>query len=520
MNKLNSKLYYVISTIALALLSLSVCFTLYHFFTYNTYDVAFFDPFKVMTAQLTDMYFTFSSLLPDLWSVLQTSNTFYIDLISGYVGDIIATLVFFMIGALLVFAGIMSKPSGNCKGPESDPREYMFTHRRFAPLKVLAMPWNIIPALWSHKKVPVIIPIIFLPLMVPFALYADVIVIVVYAIMAPIMALRIKLAAKKDREKYDAAVGIAICPKCKRTFYQPKVRCKCGSVFEYPVPDKHGLTEHTCNKGHVMPCTNANGARGRLQCVCPHCNEDIPSHEARPVVFSMVGAVGAGKTALIVSAAESIAAKAKSKAFITELATPGITPNMHAIKDVLPPTVAGELDTECMFVWSRELDARELMFNDISGTEFEPREDKVIFQDYYKYTDGFVFAIDPMAVMAFHKSDSPIKSNKTTVSGTLESFYNTFAMVTGTSPSTRSGVPVAVVLTKMDNPRVSAAIRDNGAEGFLREHGEGDFVKNLQIMFTDVKYFTVSSIGADANAADPFLWITAKKDREFVSKLS
>ena len=520
MNKLNSKLFYAFAAVVLAFLVLGTFYTLYHLFTFNVYDVAFFDPFKVQTESFENMYFTFSQVLPELWAFLQTSNSFYVNLLADYVGDAIATLLFFAIGVALVIMGLFSKPSGNCKGPESDPREYIFTHRRLAPLKILAMPWNAITACWNFKKVPVIIPIIFLPLMAPFALYADVLLIVIYVIAAPVMALRIRSAAAKDKEVYDDAVGVAICPKCKRTFYQPKVKCKCGSVFDYPVPDRHGLVEHTCNKGHSMPCTNENGARGRLACVCPHCNMDIPLHEAKPTVFSMVGASGSGKTAMMVSAAEIIAAKAKSKAFITELSTPGISPNMQAIKDILPPTVSGELDTECMFVWSRELDARELMFNDISGGEFEPKEDKVIFQDYYKYTDGFVFAIDPMAVMAFHKSDSPIKSNKTTVSGTLESFYSIFTMVTGASPSARSGVPVAVVLTKMDNPRVAAAIRENGAEGFLRAYGEGDFVRNMQIMFTDVKYFTVSSVGGEANAHEPFLWITAKKDKTFVSKLS
>ena len=178
MNKLNSKLFYAFAAIVLAFLVLGTFYTLYHLFTFNVYDVAFFDPFKVQTESFQNMYFTFSQVLPELWAFLQTSNSFYVNLLADYVGDAIATLIFFAIGVALVIMGLFSKPSGNCKGPESDPREYIFTHRRLPPLKILAMPWNAITACLNFKKVPVIIPIIFLPLMAPFALYADVLLIV------------------------------------------------------------------------------------------------------------------------------------------------------------------------------------------------------------------------------------------------------------------------------------------------------------------------------------------------------
>lgn len=521
MNKLNSKIYYAVAGTAAALLSLTFLYTMLHIRSTGAFDIALFDPYKLILAlPFLDWYVLLSEILPQMWTLLNTASEFYADLVSEFLPATYAVLLFSSAGFLLVLFGIFSGPSRNCKGPEENPREYIFTSRRRWLAKSLAMPWNSYAAMFRAKYVPVIIPIFFTPFIIPFALAADIIILVAVLIAKGIMSVKIKSAAMDDRDVYDSKVGYAVCPKCKRTFRQPKIRCKCGSVFEYPVPGVHGLTEHVCNKGHSIPCTNENGVRGRLPCICPFCNEDIPLHEAKPIVFSMIGAAGSGKTAMMVSAAESIGSMAKSKGMITEFATHGISKDLHAIKDVLPPTVSGESDSECMFMWSRDVDARELIFNDISGTEFEPNDDRLIFQDYYKYTDGYVFAVDPMAVMAFHKSDSPIKSNKTTVSGTLESFYNVYAMVNGTGPSVKSEVPMAIVITKMDNPRVSAAMREaKSPEEFFRKHGESDFVRNLSIMFSDVKYFTTSSLGGNANPADPFLWIMEKKDKEFVSKL-
>jgi GTPase SAR1 family protein len=458
------------------------------------------------------------------WGWLPKSDFGYLDSLDVYYdllgGTGAAAGVFFLMGFVLTALGCISPISRDVKGSAEDPQEYLFTQRPLSILKALLMPWNIFFTLWDLKKVPVIIAIIFLPFIVPFALIADAYLIVVFLILKGIITLRIKLAASKDIETYDRLTQYAVCPKCKRNFHQPLIKCKCGLVISYPIPNAYGITTHTCNKGHNIPSTNSDGARSRLQAVCPHCRKEIQTHEAKPLVLSLVGATGTGKTTLMLSAVEAISAAAKSKAIVTDIVTEGISQAAQRSKEKVSPTQAGELDSECLFLRSRDLPEKEIIINDISGLEFEPDRDKVLFEEYYKYNDGIVFTIDPLAVLAIYNSQSPSKGSKITPVSTLESFYHMFTEVNAYGPSVKSTVPFAVVFTKMDDPRILSAVNaESSPEKFLNKYGQESFVKILRSTFLNVKYFQVASLGDGVNAIDPFKWILEDNDVDLKVKL-
>jgi GTPase SAR1 family protein len=286
------------------------------------------------------------------------------------------------------------------------------------------------------------------------------------------------------------------------------------------VPDAHGVKFHTCNGGHKLPSTNADGGRAALQAVCPRCNGDIVTHEARPLVISMVGSVGSGKTTLMVAAVEQISALAKEKGIVSEIITEGISVKTQRKRSTIPPTTAGELDSEYFFLRSRELSEKEVVINDISGVEFHPDRDKILFEEYYMYNDGIILTIDPLEVMAMHKSQSPAKGSKNTPIATLESFYHMFTEVNGYGPSVKSTVPFAVVLTKMDDPKVKSAVdAEKSPAAFLNKYSHKIMSDIVESAFKNVMYFKVASFGDNCNAIEPFEWILSENDLDLKDRL-
>ncbi|MCL1811383.1 MAG: hypothetical protein FWG41_04095 [Methanomassiliicoccaceae archaeon] len=429
-------------------------------------------------------------------------------------------IALFAIGFALVVAGCASKPTWNLKGGDDDPQEYLFTHRPKALLWCLMIPWNIFTMAWGLKKVPVILPLIFIPFMLPFALIMDAILIVLFAVTWAVMSVRIAQAASKDNAEYEKETQYAICPKCKMNFYQPYVKCKCGLVISYPVPNKYGVKYHFCNKGHKIPSTNADGARAKMRAVCPHCKGEMLTHEAKPLVVSMIGSVGSGKTTMMISAVESMTLLAKEKGIVSEIITDGISLNAQRGKAHVVPTQTGELDSEYFFLRSRELHEKQVVINDISGIEFQPDKDKMLFEEYFRYNDGIIFTIDPLEVMALHHSQSPTKGSKNTPIATLESFYHMFTEVNGYGPAIQSTVPFAVVLTKMDDPRVISTVGAGVSPiDFLNKYSHKMIVDISRSAFKSVRFFKVSSLGENNNAIDPFAWILAENDQDLKKKM-
>ncbi|MDR2699144.1 MAG: hypothetical protein LBB30_05670 [Candidatus Methanoplasma sp.] len=435
-------------------------------------------------------------------------------------GNAYLTMFLFAIGFVLVVAGCASKPTRNLKGKEDDPQEYLFTHRPKAFLFCMMIPWNIFVAAWDMKKAPVILPIILLPFMLPFALIMDLVLAVVFLIVWAVMTVRIKVAASKDLAEYEKETQYAICPKCKRNFSRPNIKCRCGLILSYPVPNRYGVKYHTCNWNHKIPSTSADGIRSKLPSVCPYCKGEMFTHEAKPLVISMVGSVGSGKTTMMISAVESMATMAKEKGVVCEIMTDGISLNAQRTKARVPPTEAGELDSEYLFLRSRDLHEKQVVINDISGIEFQPDKEKILFEEYYRYNDGIIFAINPLEVMALHHSQSPTKGSKNTPVATLESFYHMYTEINGYGPAIKSTVPLAVVLTKMDDPKVRSVVNAEASPvEFLNRYGHRMIAEIARSAFGNVKFFKIASLGDDNTAMEPFAWILSENDPDLKRRM-
>ena len=302
--------------------------------------------------------------------------------------------------------------------------------------------------------------------------------------------------------------SFSVCPKCKRNFSRPKVRCRCGLILDYPVPNEYGYKVHTCNNGHDIPCTH--GRRGDLVTVCPYCDAEIDTRESIPVSIAMVGAVGAGKTTMMLAAVGTITQVARSRDVAVEAITPGVSKQAVAAKDVVAKTASGELDSECLFLRSRDMADRQLIINDISGVEFEPRDGKVLFEEYYTYSDGIVFVFDPVSLEHGGRGATPMD--------VFESFHSMFTQINGVGPGSVSRIPFAVVASR--NDVMSPPLQNANVRKFLIDNGQEGFVKVLESVFSDVRYFAASSVGEDCkSAAAPFWWIVGKSDQELASRV-
>lgn len=445
--------------------------------------------------------------LGDVLSPLTGLYDSFLSTLSGYVSDSTdvrdtVELVLVVAGFVLAAVGMFTKPSLDCQGREN-PAQYLWTHRPKSFLRCLAAPWGLITGAWAKHKALVVVPIVLLPLYAWWALLLTVFLIIPYAVVRAVIGVRIKSAAKKEGREYEKSTQFAVCPKCKRNFVRPKVKCKCGLDLDYPVPNEYGYKNHYCNKGHQIPCTA--GKRSGLRTVCPYCGADIETREAMPVSIAMVGAVGAGKTTMMLAAVGTISAMARTRDVTVEAVTPGISKQSVMAKDVAAKTAPGELDTECLFLRSRTMPDKELLINDISGQEFEPREGKALFEEYYNYTDGIVFAFDPVSLARQRRGSTPME--------VFESFHYMFTQITSSSPSKASTIPLAIVATR--NDIMSPPLGDDRVRHYLIENGQEGFVKVAESLFPNVRYFAVSSYGDDCDgAARPFWWIVSQTDRE------
>lgn len=414
----------------------------------------------------------------------------------------IVSLVFAVLGFVLAAAGMATRPSLEVSGTVN-PAEYMWTHRPGATVKALGAPWGLLTACFRRNKALVIVPVILLVLYLPWSVMMTIVMVVPFLIVKGVVSARMRSAAKRERKDYGNNTQYAVCPKCKRNFERPKIRCKCGLELDYPVPNVYGIRNHTCNNGHQIPCVS--GKRSELRTICPFCGSDIETREATPISIALVGAVGSGKTTLMLASVRTITQMARTRDVSVETVTPGISKNAVAAKDVVAKSAPGELDSECMFIRSRSLQDREIIFNDVSGQEYEAKENKVLFEEFFNYSDGIVFAFDPVALRRQGRGATPTE--------VFESFHYMYTHIKGISPSKVNNVPMAVVATKNDvmNPRLG----DGDVRGFLMENGQDGFVKVLESLFSNVRYFAVNSLGDDCmTAARPIWWIVGESDQE------
>ena len=516
MNGINKTIMAVVSSIALVYSGLCFFLTLHGYISGEGDPIHFyvFFPTDLSNINLETLGFDITawmmSTIPALYDSIGDIGLFQwmYDKIFELITDIDSKMKFYsvmvmlLIGFILAAAGFISKPASDCTG-QTNPAEYLWTHRPNAFAKCLAMPWGIILGAWNKNKILVIVPILLLPLYAPWALMITIALIIPFLLVKLVIGSKITSAAKKESIEYQKNTDFGVCPHCKMSFERPKIKCKCGLILDYPVPNIYGYTVHYCNKGHEIPCTS--GKRANLTTICPHCAKQIQTREARPITISMVGGTNTGKTSLMLSAVDTITRSARTVDVTVDSPSSGLSKEAIAAKDYAPRTVPGETESQILFLRSMKLQDREIVFNDVSGVEFQPAVDKVLFEEYYNYTDGFIFTFDPLAFNREYLRETPHE--------VFDSFHYMYTTIRGIGPSAKTDVPFAVVATKNDlmNPK----LKDEDVRQYLVDNGEENFVAVVESLFSEVRYFAVTAHGSDCGSSmRPVWWIVEHVDRK------
>ena len=408
-----------------------------------------------------------------------------------------------IIGFALSAAGMFTSEPLDVLGDQNRV-QYLWTHRPYAPLICVAAPWGLISSAWKRNKFYAVAPIIALPLYAVWSAIISVALIIPFAIAWAVVSHSISKARKKERLEYRTSTRFAVCPSCRRKFSRPLVVSD-GEMIDYPIPGKYGIKCQTTNKGRKIPCTH--GTRGMLETKCPHCLQLIPTRESYPVCISLAGASGAGKTTLMLASAEMIMAAAKKIDITSETPTAGLSPDIIACRDSAHPTEPGAVNSECLFLKPLSGTGSEIVYSDISGSEFLARKDKDLFEEYYKYTDGIVFVFDPRFA----------RTNMADLIDAFNSFYGMFSTIRGIAPGEPAPIRFAMVASKKD----ISGMENSDVRAYLHKNGGDALIRTVETLFEDVRYFSECGVGnRPKTAAAPILWIAEGAGMESAAKIS
>lgn len=327
------------------------------------------------------------------------------------------------------------------------------------------------------------------------------------------------------------------CPHCHKEMPLPGFRCPCGTEQDIPLfPNFYGIFSHQCSVCNKKLPTLDRWGRAALRRFCPHCKR--PLHEGigkgSNIHIVLVGDTSVGKTNYLVMAIDvckrtlerkyhysvSFPDPQHERTFESNIErldtgralpkTPDLVPPAYNIIIKFPPSLLPKFP-KLLYVY----DARGEIYNDMG---------ELSRQEYYKYTKGIIFIIDPFAIPKYsdqHKIEidnmrkllRPADLDVDVIYGRLkETFENNFSSL---ARGHRYSQSVAIVINKTDalhledelglpaarnlmRQRPSISTEEDAmhilVRDFLNLYGLGNFVRDIEAHF-NVRYFSCSALG-------------------------
>lgn len=335
------------------------------------------------------------------------------------------------------------------------------------------------------------------------------------------------------------------CPSCQRKYGLPVYHCpNCGAPHRYLFPSSYGVYHHRCTCGTLLPTVYVNG-RHHLNASCPHCGARAFPGIHSAVLFPVFGGRSSGKTCFINMALEEMEERANGldcvyHYFYDAQGDQRESARQRMRNGALPDSTSDETLIYYNFYFTpRKAKIHNFIsLCDVKGEVFNQRE-KIESLTGYRYADEVVFVIDPISIDGFRNhlheqgydvahfvySEDSISTILGAMITSLEAMYKT----------KKPRLNLTVVITKGDAPEleeligetaVSRYVSQNGGtrlaarnelcKRFLFQYGESNAYNQLIQNFTNVQFFTVSSLGKDhqegeafvsEHAADPVLWL-------------
>lgn len=344
-------------------------------------------------------------------------------------------------------------------------------------------------------------------------------------------------------------------PGCSRKFTLPYYVCpKCKKLHHKLVPSKYGILKRTCECGEKLPTTFING-RQKLNSVCPYCQCETIKGIHKSILIPVIGGVNAGKTCFINMAINEI--EKKSPAIDLEFQYQHVHGDVYdENKKRIGSGHCPEKTTGDTFkYYNFYLTPKGVKVNnlisicDIAGEVFDDQT-KLNKQQGYRFADGLIAVIDPMAILEFNneikrtlsaKEYSELNQSKKSLNDILSGIINTMEGLYRLKAKDTINKPIMIVFTKSDIPGLSEKIGGKAVEKyisshekmteyeaenilceqFLMEYGESNFLNALKTKFKQVQFFACSALGHNEDGKEfspdnvemPMLWIIDKLSR-------
>ena len=349
----------------------------------------------------------------------------------------------------------------------------------------------------------------------------------------------------------------AQCPSCFKRIRLPAFECRgCSTRFHKQLrPNKYGILRHTCECGAKLGSTYGTG-RYREAAFCPYCLTPLTSALSKPFTVHMVGGTESGKTVYLVSLYHQLKERVK-----TLDKTDLIIPNGYEERFTeldrwfkgrirVPNTVDFTAQTYTLMVDHPSLDVkRQLIVYDIAGEAISGANAAVNMVSLTT-CDGLFVMCDPFCSSELCERVTEnggqlpdhCSNDLTVLIDDLVRFLVDLRVI---KTGERCSVPIAVMITKTDIPEVGeflsessiqaafessgggediAAFTDKKCREFLESIGLESAVRKLDMQFTDIRFFPVSSMGhgyndtpfAPSGVTEPFYWLLKEKDGDFL----
>ncbi len=337
------------------------------------------------------------------------------------------------------------------------------------------------------------------------------------------------------------------CPECHEPMKIPTYICPdCSTEHTRLWPSVYGVFNHTCkgdlpntNNSRVcsksLPTLTYLGRDKLLTKVCPNpeCKHPLDGIGGINAHIPVVGLPNSGKSHYMFMAIKQFTEE-YSPAHSLDVSIPNslharkYEDNINSLKNgqrLLKTSAAGDSAKGLNLEVKKTNQAvpNLLYFYDLAG-EYIDTDEQAELQKYFKYVDGAFFVIDPFSIKQVRQRYQDALSNNADIQDLpnqdLDAAYERMLFLFEKNKKKRKGKkftqPVAIIVTKVDCADLEQQIgvykaREYMAshsditneqdamniliKNFLEDNGAGNLVRNIELNFSNVRFFSCSNIG-------------------------
>lgn len=333
------------------------------------------------------------------------------------------------------------------------------------------------------------------------------------------------------------------CPECHEQMKIPTYTCnKCNQDHSRLWPSIYGVFYHTCRHnlptGEVcnnsLPTLDILGRDKLLSKKCPSCHHPLQGIGGTNAHIPIVGSRNAGKSRYTVMATRELIedyalGNNLEISFPNDKHRETYEANIErlrlgALLDITQSIEGGAKASNLEITTSNQAVNNLLYLYDTAGEDISSDEKTSQQETYFKYVHGVVLIVDPFKIPQVYETYkkelnnvniNPDDQNLDDIFGRVLDLFERVAPKGGKNKFSQ---PFAVVVNKTDlcdleqkighysareymakNPTCTKEIDaiNTLVEDFLNDNGERNFVTNLRSYFSNVRFFSCSSLGPD-----------------------